>query len=399
MRALNLKNSLLLLAFGFGGTFLTTALAFDRGFDQAFVYPGPNFFHGTWFALPILAVVFGMVAALWDRVRGTQEYFQHRPLGQPGLEARQWILYALCLAAWIVVPFGALAAFGSGTYPAEYAAVGGMRLSALAMIFPLFGAGYLAASLPCGPISRLLLGSTLVYWVAGETMEALLDVPRPWGGVSRMLVFLVFTGLCAWASIGSHQSGEDPDRPIGKAAIPAALLALFAVAWGLPSALDRANMGFARKGPHYTVLKEADGGARLGVHEQIGGGGWVYRFPEGTPSPLPSPARIISWPDHPISLVYRAAGRRLDGLALTAVGNRPATHGVPYQRHSGQFLDDRGISTKYRSYLGHPVGKVSHYAESRRLRIEACRPGGFAIPVMADRAANSPQHYVLDLPR
>ena len=80
MRALIIKDKLLLGLFLLGGLVGLSAMAIDRGFDHVFVFPSTSYVRHMFYVWWPVAVGFGIVAATWDELLGTEAYLRHRPI-------------------------------------------------------------------------------------------------------------------------------------------------------------------------------------------------------------------------------------------------------------------------------------------------------------------------------
>ncbi len=235
MRALYLKNCIVVLFFVPAGLAILTALVFEQGFHDTFVTPDPRYFNSLAFAIPIWAVLYGLAAGVQDELRGKQDYLYHRGWSAARIFWGQIGVYATSLLLCMLFPFLLMAVIGDSPFPADYWGEGLVRLAGMSLLLPCFAAGFFVTQLPLPAVVRGILLIPMVYWVIGPEIDKTLGhqiVSDPAGLFLGHLgvTLLLFGG--AWLGFSG---GRDRDLPIARCASGPLILVLIAVGWSVHS--------------------------------------------------------------------------------------------------------------------------------------------------------------------
>ncbi len=233
MRALFMKNIIILMFFLAVGLTIFTLMAMELGFDRAFVIPQlrvPEEVIGGWI---LYGLVFGWTVGASDQIRGLTQYIQHRGYSKIRLFCTEQSLTGLVLLLVLIVPGVVLAIGGGQLFEPDYVGVGGRWLAASTLLLPCYGIGLFLARVPMHFAIRMTLIIPMIFWIIGDNPDRTIDgsiysAPLAYAAGNIALTVALLVG-----SYLSTMAGNDRDLPEKPAVIFPVILILIGSGWAL----------------------------------------------------------------------------------------------------------------------------------------------------------------------
>lgn len=242
MRALFMKDIVILMFFLSAGLTGLTLVAVELGYDKAFVIPTlriPEEMVGFWIAFGVLL---GWALGATDKLRGLAGYVKHRGLASSGLFWKQMALGFLTLITMTVLPWFIVAMLGKGHFDGDFMGLGVRWIQASTIALPCFAAGVLCSKLPVYWAFRLALTAPLLYWIVGPDPDRfiegkLLVAPVQYALTNTFMAMAMLAGAFL-----ADRSGQDMDHPVPKAAMLPLFFVLIGSGWTIHTFITEATL-------------------------------------------------------------------------------------------------------------------------------------------------------------
>ncbi|MFT5199942.1 MAG: hypothetical protein ACI87O_002616 [Planctomycetota bacterium] len=263
MRAMFIKDIVILMFFLSSGLTVFTLMAFDMGFDQAFVVPQyrlPEELIGTWIGW---GLVFGWAMGATDQLRGLTDYITHRGYSKARLFWTQHGLGVGVILVSLTTPWVLLALLGDGLYEPDYAGIGSPWLLASTVVFPCYAVGVFLANLPLHIVVRVGLTFPMIFWIVGEQPDRIFEIGMYQNPVGLAVKNALLGSCLLVAGYLGLKSNRDRDLPAPASAMLPALVLLVGVGWSLHALQTMAMMEFTKDIDRVHVSQRADGSFTL----------------------------------------------------------------------------------------------------------------------------------------